>query len=199
MEHLSCTETAAQYEIPPSSAHLFLTMRPQSPIDPPLASISMFSSLVCQGKRLLCVYVCVCAYLHHHYYRSPHTSKCHYIFLANVFLGVTRQCLCVCVFVRALFPPLHACIIVYTCPEQVEHVSVTLCMWDQMWASLIAFPAVPEQVLREPALSPRVDKWAIFKEREEENDSGLSKPDKFPTNTPSLAAPTVQRAGGRGE
>lgn len=69
-------------------------------------------------------------------------------------------------------------------------------MWDQMWASLIAFPAVPEQVLREPVLSPRVDKRVIFKEREGGNDSGLSKPDKFPTNTPSLAAPTVQRAGG---
>lgn len=106
---------------------------------------------------------------------------------------------CLDVFARALFLLLHACIVVYTCPVQVEHVSVTLCMWDQMWAGLIAFPAVPEQVLREPALSPRVDKQAIFKEREEENDSGLSKPDKFPTNTPSLAAPTVQRAGGRSE
>lgn len=71
-----------------------------------------------------------------------------------------------------------------------------MCTWDQMWASLFAFPAVPEQVLREPALSPRVDKRPIFKEREGENDLGLSKPDKFPPNTPSLAAPTVQRAGG---
>lgn len=68
-----------------------------------------------------------------------------------------------------------------------------------MWASLFAFPAVTEQVLREPALSPRVDKRPIFKEREGENDSGLSKPDKFPPNTQSLAAPTVQRAGGRSE
>lgn len=103
---------------------------------------------------------------------------------------------CLHVFACALlFLLLCACIVVYTCPVQVEHMSVTLCMWDQMWAGLIAFPAVPEQELREPALSPRVDKRAIFKEREEENDSGLSKPDKFPTNTPSLAAPTVQRVG----
>lgn len=101
--HHRCTATAAQYEIPPSDAHLFLTMGPQSPIDPPLASISMFSSLVCQGKRLLCVYVCEYAYLHHHYYRSPHTSKCHYIFIANVFLGVTRPCMCVYMCLHALF------------------------------------------------------------------------------------------------
>lgn len=74
-----------------------------------------------------------------------------------------------------------------------------MCTWDQMWAGLFAFTAVPEQVLREPALSPRVDKWTIFKEREGENDSGLSKPDKFPPNTPSLGTPTVQRAGGRSE
>lgn len=107
---------------------------------------------------------------------------------------------CLHVFACALlFLLLHACIVVYTCPVQVEHMSVTLCMWDQMWAGLIAFPAVPEQELREPALSPRVDKRPIFKEREEENDSGLSKPDKFPPNTPSLAALTVQRVGGRSE
>lgn len=68
-----------------------------------------------------------------------------------------------------------------------------------MWAGLFAFPAVPEQVLREPPLSPGVDKRTIFKEREGENESGLSKPDKFPPNTPSLAAPTVQRAAGRSE
>lgn len=78
-------------------------------------------------------------------------------------------------------------------------VSVTVCTWDQMWASLFAFPAVPEQVLREPALSPRVDKRTIFKEQEGENDSGLSKPDKFPPNTSSLTAPIVQRARGRSE
>lgn len=42
----------------------------------------------------------------------------------------------------------------------------------------------------------RVDKGTIFKEREGGNDWGLSKLDKFPTNTPSFTAPTVQRARG---
>lgn len=92
---------------------------------------------------------------------------------------------------------MHVCLHVFACA--LFFVSVTVCTWDQMWASLFAFPAVPEQVLREPALSPRVDKRTIFKEREGENDSGPSKPDKFPPNTPSLVAPTVQRAGGRSE
>lgn len=179
VEHLRCTDTAVQYEIPPSFAHLFLTMRPQSPIDPALASISMFSSLVCQGKRLLCVYVCEYAYLHHHYYRSPHIQMS---------LHLSCKCLAGC------DSTMHVCLHVFACA--LFFVSVTVCRWDQMWASLFAFPAVPEQVLIEPALSSRVDKQTIFKEREGENDSGPSKPDKFPPNTPSLVAPTVQRAGG---
>lgn len=146
----------------------------------------------------MCVCVCVCISPSSLLSLSPHIQMSLHLSCKCLFGCDSTMCVSVCLCML-FFPPLHACIIVYTCPEQVEHVSVTLCMWDQMWASLIAFPAVPEQVLREPALSPRVDKRAIFKEREEENDSGLSKPDKFPTNTPSLAAPTVQRAGGRSE
>lgn len=131
-----------------------------------------------------CVCMCVSMHISIITIIALPTSKCHYIFLANVFLGVTQRCMCVCMCLHAFFS---------------FFVSITVCMWDQMWAGLFAFPAVPEQVLRGPALSPRVDKRMIFKEREGENDSGLSKLDKFPANTLSLAAPPVQRAAERSQ
>lgn len=136
----STADVGDQYEeIPPPLAHLAHTMRPQSLIDLPLASISVFSSLVRPGKRLLCVCVCLCvyacvcvciclcSYLHHHHYLLAHTSKCHNIFLANVFLLAPatdeRVCrshshmqhiffsVCVCVCVAApLVPGVCVCV-----------------------------------------------------------------------------------------
>lgn len=58
----SAVDVVSDYEIPPS--HLLHTMRPQSSTDLPLASITVFSSFVCRGKRLARICVCVCECVH---------------------------------------------------------------------------------------------------------------------------------------
>lgn len=146
-------------------------MRPQSLIDLPLASISVFSSLVRRGKRLLCVCeavcICLCSYLHHHHYLFAHTSKCHNIFLANVFLLTWSVDARVC----GQDSPLHFCVCVSVCVRLcmccVQSSKPCVCVCDQitMEASLTELSAVPETALRGPALSLGVDKRTIFKGR----------------------------------
>lgn len=102
-------------------------MRPQSPIDPPLASISMFSSLVCQGKRLLCVYVCVCISPSSLLSLSPHIQMS--LHLSCKCLFGCDKCMCVCMCLHALFFSFY-CVLVLL-------FILVLCKWST-WALLCA-------------------------------------------------------------
>lgn len=173
----STIDVRSQYEIPPSLAHLFHTMRPQSSIDLPLASITMFSSLVCQGKRLVCVClcecICLCPYLHHPYYLFSHISKCHYIFFANVSLCVW--------FMNACVSTLHSHVQVSGGFSFLRmHVCTCVLNSSACRPSFIALPAEPEPELRGPALSPDVDKRPLFKEHR----GKMARPCQSRTNSP---------------
>lgn len=163
-------------------------MRPQSPIDLPLASISMFSSLVCQGKRLVCVYACVWGCVHmlvpispssllslsSHIQMSRHLScKCLPVCVISdctcVFFTCIRLCarlllsLCVRIYVLVYLYWVYYRLIV----RATHCACACVCVCDHivMQASLTVLPAVPELKPRGPTLSPGVDKRQLFKER----------------------------------
>lgn len=118
----------------------------------------------------------LCSPLSHHEAVKPHwSSSCKHLYVFLPCMPREKVIVCVCVWVcispsslLSLSPhiqmslhlsckclpgcdsTMHVCLHVFACG--FFFMSITMCTWDQMWASLFAFPAVPEQVLREPAL-----------------------------------------------